>query len=362
MSDVGERSGRNVWRYVSFAVSMLIVVGIFVFAIPKFADYAEVWKAIASLTPIEMGSLIAATIFNLFTYWWANMAALPGLKLGHAAVVTQTTTSIANTLPGGGAIAIGLTYSILHSWGFSGTSVALYVGVSGIWNIFIKLALPVLSIVFLAIQGGSSAAFLSAALIGLLVLAGAVALLAAVFRSEALARRVGRGLGRVLSAIRRLLRKPPVSGLDDRAAEFRADTISLVEHRWWRLTWATLLSHVALFFVLLLCLRNLGISEAEVSTAQAFAVFSFGRLISALPITPGGLGVIELGYIGGLVAAGGDKPAVVAAVLLFRTLTFGVQIPLGGFTYLIWRTKKSWRVQGAEETEPQTTSAAVSGG
>ena len=68
-----------------------------------------------------MGVLIAATIFNLFTYWWANMAALPGLKLGHAAVVTQTTTSIANTLPGGGAIAIGLTYSILHSWGFSGT-------------------------------------------------------------------------------------------------------------------------------------------------------------------------------------------------------------------------------------------------
>ena len=119
---------------------------------------------------------------------------------------------------------------------------------------------------------------------------------------------------------------------------------------------------MALFFVLLLCLRNLGISETEVSTAQAFAVFSFGRLISALPITPGGLGVIELGYIGGLVAAGGDKAAVVAAVLLFRTLTFGVQIPLGGFTYLIWRAKKSWRIQGAEETEPQTSSAAVSGG
>jgi hypothetical protein len=28
--------------------------------------------------------------------------------------VTHTTTSVANTLPGGGAIAIGLTYSILH--------------------------------------------------------------------------------------------------------------------------------------------------------------------------------------------------------------------------------------------------------
>ena len=116
-----------------------------------------------------------------------------------------------------------------------------------------------------------------------------------------------------------------------------------MSRRWIRLTWTTLLSQMALFFVLLLSLRHLGVSEQEVSTAEAFAVFSFGRLISALPITPGGLGVIELGYIGGLVGAGGDKAAVVAAVLLFRTLTFGIQIPLGGFTYLIWRAKKSWR-------------------
>ena len=80
MSETEQRSKSNVWRYVSAAVSLLIVIGIFVYAIPKFADYAEVWKAITTLTPIEMGSLIAATIFNLFTYWWANMAALPGLQ------------------------------------------------------------------------------------------------------------------------------------------------------------------------------------------------------------------------------------------------------------------------------------------
>ena len=87
---------------------VVVIIGILAaIAIPKFADYADVWKAITTLTPVEMGSLIVATIFNLFTYWWANMAALPGLRLWPAAVVTQTTTSVANTLPGGGAIAIG---------------------------------------------------------------------------------------------------------------------------------------------------------------------------------------------------------------------------------------------------------------
>jgi hypothetical protein len=77
----GARSSRATFALRLGRRLPLIVVGIFVYAIPKFADYAQVWKAITTLTPIEMGTLIAATIFNLFTYWWANMAALPGLRL-----------------------------------------------------------------------------------------------------------------------------------------------------------------------------------------------------------------------------------------------------------------------------------------
>ena len=69
------------------------------------------------------------------------------------------------------------------------------------------------------------------------------------------------------------------------------------------------------------------------------------RLLSAVPITPGGVGVIDLGYIGGLAAAApdGEHAAVVGAVLMFRALTYGIQIPLGAFTYLIWKGKKDWR-------------------
>jgi uncharacterized membrane protein YbhN (UPF0104 family) len=340
-------------RIVSGLISLLIVGGIFVFAIPKVADYSAVWKAFESLTWLELLSLIAATIFNLFTYWWANMAALPGLKLSRAAVLTQTTTSVANTLPGGGAIAVGLTYTILKSWGFTGTNVALYVGVTGIWNIFVKLALPVISIVFLVIAGQSGSAYVIAAVVGVIVLAVAVGLLAALFASERLARRVGDGVGRVLSVFLRMFGKAPTTDTGDRAVRFRADTIGLVERRWIRLTWTTVLSQTALFLVLLLSLRNMGVSEQEVSTAQAFAVFAFSRLLSAVPITPGGVGVIDLGYIGGLaaVAPDGEEAAIVASVLMFRALTYGIQIPLGAFTYLIWKGKKDWRRAGPAEDE-----------
>jgi putative heme transporter len=190
---VAERTRKPLgWkRIVGYTISIAIVVAIFWWAIPKFADYRDVWAAIKTLTPFETWSLVAATAFNLLTYWWANQAALPGLGIGKAAVLTQTTTSVANTLPAGGAIAVGLTYSILDSWGFTGTSVALYVGVTGIWNIFTKLALPMLALVFLALSGHLTTTYILAAIFGLVVLSAAVGLFALVFRSEAFAIRIG---------------------------------------------------------------------------------------------------------------------------------------------------------------------------
>src|SRR6202795_3000106 len=217
-------SRKRLMRLLGLAASLVIVAAIFVYAVPRFASYSDVWDSLKTLTLIEVLSLFAAMIFNLFTYCLANMAALPGLRLWPAAVLTQTTTSVANTLPGGGAIAIGLTYSMLSSWGFSGTQVALYVGVTGRLNIFAQLALPVLSIVSLVISGQSSTAYVAAAVVGALVLAGAVALFAAIFASERLARRVGEVLQKIISPILRLFRRRKTLAWGDGAVKFRRDT------------------------------------------------------------------------------------------------------------------------------------------
>jgi hypothetical protein len=37
------------------------------------------------------------------------------------------------------------------------------------------------------------------------------------------------------------------------------------------------------------------------------------------------------------------KAQVAAAVFMFRFLTYGIQIPLGAVTYMIWRRKEGWR-------------------
>ncbi len=358
-------SRKFLWRVLQVLFSVIIVVGIFAYAIPKIADYRSVWQALSSMTWLELATLVAAMIFNLFTYWWQNMASLPGLHLWPAAVNNQTTTSIANTIPGGGYIAVGVGFTMYRSWGFTTSAIVLSVILTGVWNMFMKLGLPVVSLAILAVQGKASGGLVLGAFIGVAILLVAIVLFGLLLWKKPFARSIGNGLGRVVSLPLKLFRRPPVKDWGERAVRFRRQSIDLVARRWLALTVTTIVSHLALFFVLLLSLRAVGISEQEISTAQALGVFSFGRLVTALPITPGGLGLIELTYIGGLILAGrahADVPAdvfhaqVAAGVLIFRTLTYGIQIPIGAFTYVIWRVNKSWRkpvpVESTEVTPP----------
>jgi uncharacterized membrane protein YbhN (UPF0104 family) len=134
-----------------------------------------------------------------------------------------------------------------------------------------------------------------------------------------------------------------VVGWGDAAVRFRRRSNDLVARRWPALTVATIVSHLGLYLVFLVTIRVVGITAAQVSWAEVLAVFALGRLLSGL--TPGGVGVVELTYIAGLVLAGGGtiRAEAVAATLLFRLLTYGLEIPLGAVTYLIWQRKKSWR-------------------
>jgi putative heme transporter len=330
-------------QIVAFLIGITIMGGIFAFAVPKFADYGEVFAAMRTLTPLEFWSLFAVMVFNLYTYWLANQAALMGMTIWQSLVETQTSTTIANTLPAGGALAIGMTSAILASWGFTAGEITLFVGVTGIWNIFAKLGLPVVALALLVLTGHSYPALVAAAAVGVVVLVVAILLLVLVFKSEAMARRVGHGIGSLLVRVRRLLGKSTENDLGDKAVKFRRETTILARRRWFMLTWTTLLSQLALCFVLVLSLRHMGVSEQELPFVEIFAVYSFSRLLSAIPITPGGVGVIDLGYIAGLTAFyGTEKAQIVAAVLIFRVLTFGIQIPLGAVTYVIWRRTKRW--------------------
>jgi uncharacterized membrane protein YbhN (UPF0104 family) len=351
IAEQGEAKSVATWKKVlQAAISLVIVVGIFVGVLPQIADFSEVWDTIRSLTLLESGSLAVVAFWNLATYWFVLSAALPGMRLREAAVVNQSSTAVSNTLPGGGAIGVGVTLAMLTSWGFRLQAIARSALVTGIWNNFVKLGMPVVALSLLAFEGDITASRLGAAAIGLAALVGAVVVFGLILKSDRLARSIGTALGHIVSKARRVFGKGPVVGWDERAASFRVDTIGLLQHRWLQLTLATLISHLSLYFVLLVTLRHVGVSEQELGWIPVLASFSFVRLISALPITPGGVGVVELGYAATLTIGLDEatKAQVVAAILVFRAITYALPIPLGAATYVVWRRNQTWRMGESE--------------
>lgn len=346
-------------RVIRIGISIVLVVVIFFFALPKIADFSQVWAEMKEMTWLELSTLLFMSLWNIVTYWFVMMAGLPGSNFWQTMKVNQASTAVSNTLPGGGAIGIGVTYGMYSNYGFKKQDISLQILVTGIWNNFVKLGMPVIALALLALEGSASGGLVVASIVGLAVLVGAIAAFAAILSSERLALTVGRKLQSIVNGIRKVARREPITSLAEATVRFRTDAIELIGKRWLRLTVSTVVSHLSLFFVLLLALRHVGVSQQEVSTPAALAAFAFVRLISAIPITPGGLGVVELGATAALVAAGGNEAQVVAAVLIYRALTYLLPIPLGLAAYLKWRHRSGVR---RERLQAEAAQTGVGGG
>jgi putative heme transporter len=332
------------WRIAQIAFAVLLVVGVFVAVIPQIADYGSVWRRLSALTGFQVALLVGVTALNLATYWAQSIAVMPGLNVRMAAVQNQTTTTVANTVPAGGAIALGMSFGIFRSWGYTEGDFARFTLLTGIWNTGIKLVLPVIALGLLALGGAIDPRLAVAAAIGVATLVIAAGLIALGLWKDSFAAAIGRGCQSVVRAVQRALRRRQTSDDWGKAAiRFRRDSLSLLRERGVWLTVTTVVSHLSLFLVLLMSIRVVGVTADQVTWVEALAAFAFARLVTALPLTPGGLGFIELSYIGALVWAGGTRVDVVAGTLLFRLLTFVLQIPLGAITYPIWlRTRDRW--------------------
>jgi uncharacterized protein (TIRG00374 family) len=339
------RKGRA--RIAGGVVSLLIIGAVFVFVLPRIADYREVWDVVQTVSWQWLVVLALATVLNLATYAPPLMAALPGLSYFQASRVTLASTALSAVAPGGAAVGMGTSFAMLRAWGFSGRPVGLAVVVTGIWNQFVILGFPILAVAALAAEGGRNRTLELVAIIGLIVFAVLVAGFAVGLSSERMARRVGDRAARFVSWVKHVAHKAPVKWNGTSFALFREETITLVRRRWLFLTAATLAGHLTVFIVLVACLRSVGVARVEVTVVEAFAAWALARILGAIPITPGGIGFVELGLTGALVAFGADNADAVAVTLMYRFLTIVPTLAVGLLAASTWKVGKPPRAAAA---------------
>jgi uncharacterized protein (TIRG00374 family) len=335
------RPGR---RAINVLVGVAVVALVFTYLLPRIADYDTVWRIVESLEWPWLLALAVAAVLVILCDAPPWMAVLPGLSFLNALRMDLAGSALSQIAPGGAALNAATQYGMLRSWGYGRRPVALAVSLTTIWNQLFVFGAPIIALAALALSGGRNRALAWVAFVGLAVFAAILAALAVGLSSKRLAKNAGDTASRAATWVKRLVHARPVRWNGDGVVSFRGEAIDLLQHRWAALTVTTLANQLTVFVVLVVALRAVGITRAEVGVVEAFAAWTLVRALGSIPLTPGGLGVIEIALSGALVGFGAHNAQAVAATLVYRFATLVPAIVLGlasVATYNLGRPKQN---------------------
>ncbi len=274
----------------------------------------------------EVASFICAmTLLRLLLrtkHWFTVVAAL---LVGNA---------VTNVLPAGDVAGAGVQYQMLAIGGINADSAAGGLAVAAIIGLAGLFLLPVC--VLPAILGGlrvspglEHAAYLGIAGFVLIIAFGAVLL-----TTNELLTWLARATQRLLNSIPK--RKTKTQDLPERLIAERNLVRTNLGRRWRE---AVLLIGGRIgfdYFALLCALRATGANPNAPLVLLAYAATA---VIALVPLTPGGLGIVEASLSGLLVLAGVGSASAIIATLAYRLVTYWLPIFAGGGVYVAFRRR-----------------------
>ena len=329
-------------RALQIVASLGLAVVLLGWGLPYLTDTS--WATILGLItgigwPTFLG-LFALMMLGLYCYTFTLTGSLPGLGHFQAILANLAGSGVSNTLPGGGAVGAALTYAMFRSWQFTHRAIGTSIIVTAVWNLLARVLLPVIAaLVLLPAAGQVPNAMVQGAIVGGIGGAAVAGALIAIIASRRTARLVGRFVERVLGPLLRRLRGGRLPDAQLLALDLRAKIIGVVRTRWLSLTLG-LVGFMGVYFVLFRqCLEAVGV---DISWSHAFAAYAVGRLLTAVAVTPGGIGVAEAGAAAVLLALGVPGDATAAAVTLFALFSFLLEIPLGALAAVTWLNTRGY--------------------
>lgn len=314
------------FRWIVPAGALVIAGALLAVVLPRVTGIG--WKTngdtVADIPLMQLSELLAVWFAGLWVHTLMLRAALPGLQTRRAFALNLGGSSVSNVLPLGGAAGVGLNYAMLRSWGYNRVEISAFTAVSNLVVAVIKI--------FIALAGV------------------AILLMSPVVRPQLPLPHMGTGtiaivlaLAAAAIAVGRLIWRSKRAAATRQAIRLTVSEAVRSMRNGWRAMAIGGLGYPALQAVLLwLCLRATG---AHVGVAVVLLTYAVERLLTLVPITPGGVGVVETGASAVLLAFGVDPASAVGGFLLFRVFSFLVEIPVGGAVTLWWFMRSRHRAE-----------------
>jgi len=361
-------------------VGLGLAAAMLIWGLPYFAktSWADIWSVIRTIPLSHALAFQALMLIGLWSYTFTFTGSLHGLSHIKALIVNLCGSSVSNLLPGGGAVGLAATYAICRSWGFSRRATSTSVIVTGVWNVLARIALPVVAIGSLWFGGVTlPPALTDLAVAGMFTGLAVLGALVAIMVSERAAQAIGRALDWALGPLRRRRRakaeakaraevegdeqrpvepgpvEPPMS-IEELVTDLRARIKDVVHTGWIAMTLGMVGFFGAYSVLFVLIMRETGVT---LPLNLLFAAFAIGRLLTAVGITPGGIGITETATSAVLVGWGAEAAGATAGVVLFSIFTHLMEVPLGALGWLMWTA--STKVEPHDEgDEPALASTA----
>lgn len=323
------------WRsMVPRPVPPLIKLGIVALVVEYLVvpQIAGTRKALSLLGGVDVTWLIFGLLFEMGA--WVAYAQLtravlprdsdPGLLT--VLRIQMTTLSVSHCVPGGTAAGSPLGYRLLTQAGVDRASVGFALATQGLGSAVVLNVIFWLAVVISIPVWGFSAVYGIAGLVGLVLISLLAVLVTLLTRGE---QRMGTLIGRVAQRIP-FLEALPIQELfhrlADRVEELRSEPRVLVRATLWAAgNW--LLDAASLYVFV-------GAFGHFPNPDGLLVAFGLANVLAALPITPGGLGVVETVLSSTLVGYGTPRGVAILGVIAYRLVNFWLPIPTGGLTYL----------------------------
>jgi uncharacterized protein (TIRG00374 family) len=321
---------------IAGVITVVTLIIVFAGILPKLGNYSAAWDSVQAMSNLDKASLLVAIIVNLWVYVFPLMAAIPGLKYNPAFVVRQTSFTISNAVPAGGAVGLGVQYAMLSGYKVSSAAATTGIAITSVWSLFMTLGLPVIGVLLLLLSGENPSQYLTAAIVGLVTIGGAILVFTLILRSEELARKIGAFGQKLANPVLHRMHKD--YDVVQEVVDFRSQIVGVVSKHWISITASNFGMIFGQFLILFVAIRAVSDGRSSgLTAAEAFAAFAISRLGTMIPLTPGGLGTVDAALTALLVSFGMDQNDALAATLVWRACSWVPQIFLGVGTFLWWR-------------------------
>lgn len=337
-----QRSSKDTRRsLIAVGVAVGIAVFIFGFVLPQVIDYETVFEVLKNLEPQDYLIVIAAGLFLYVPEGALYASLMPGMGLRRGMSAWVGSTAVSTTIPGADLV---VRYGMYRSWGFGVERTMLGIVLSGLFDNIVKFSLPSIAVIaFLVLGVGDLGDFVWIAIIALGVLIVMAVVIIGMLRSETFTQWLAAKAESIANWGLGKIKRDPVDGLSEKVVGFRDLAIGIVRDSGARAMFYSTTGKLWAFVMLTLSMRIVGLDPEILPLGQVFIVWVIVLMITAIPITPGGVGIASMSYIFFFSKAIGNEYAdiIAAGVVLFRLAQWFLPIPIGWISVGLWRRQVS---------------------